>query len=281
MRQVIKWAAIAGMTMSGAVVVPQLSQADEPAKTAAAADQNAANAPALALPPGVESKEAKNQDAIRKAFGKVTQEAVTKNGFKGVTDQFVAYQRDRINGEHKEKSDDQLNAVVDKIRGQWKDKYHHDFDMDKTERNKALASVVIIEGQITAPDQLASNWPVPQPAMSGTARDDRAQVAAGKIDLAQAKLEKGREVAVADIPPAMDLPEVRSSLLHEHLVGWKFEVPNTLTGQQLHDNLLKHLTMIADHPEQWPADADTAYGLVTHHVLMAIYNVDAPAKEIR
>jgi hypothetical protein len=39
--------------------------------------------------------------------------------------------------------------------------------------------------------------------------------------------------------------------------------------------------MIADHPEQWPADADAAYGLVTHHVLMAIYNVDTPAKDVR
>ena len=285
MRQAIKWTAVISMAVTGAFVSPRIVKSDEPPKAAAAVDQRIANpaVPALALPAGIDAKEVKDLDSIRKAFGKLTQESLTKDGFKGVTDRFVAYQRDRLNNEYTEKKDDALNAVVGRIQSQWKDKYHHDFDIDKTERTNAFSNFVILEGEISAPDQLAANWPVPQPAMTtlGTVRDDKAQVAGGKADLQQAKLEKGREVAIAGIPAAMGLPEIRTSLLREHLVGWKFEVPNTITGQQLHDNLVKRLTAIADHPDQWPSDVDSAYGLVTHHVLMAIYNVDLPAGELR
>ena len=127
-------------------------------------------------------------------------------------------------------------------------------------------------------------------ALPGTATvQDNAQTAASKQDVDQAKnkyfggdvnLEKGRKVAVADIPAALGLPEVRASLIHEKTGKWRFDIPNNVTGQMLHDNLMKHLNAIADHPEQWPADQDAAYGMVGHHVLMALYSVDMPMKSI-
>ena len=86
---------------------------------------------------------------------------------------------------------------------------------------------------------------------------------------------------IADVPAALGLPEVRASLIHEKTGKWRFDIPNNITGQMLHDNLIKHLTAIADHPEQWPADQDAAYGMVGHHVIMALYNVDMPMRELK
>jgi alanine-alpha-ketoisovalerate/valine-pyruvate aminotransferase len=299
MKRMIQIAAFASIMLGSAAIVPVWAAPEDPARPAvpdAAVDKTLDKAidKNFALPAGIEAKNLKADNGIRAAFGDATEAAVKKNGFDNVVDRLVDQDRKRV-GEYKESRSDELNAVVEKIHKQWKDKYSHDFDVTRSERNKAFGGVAILEGEISNPDLLVGKWPIPQnPDMTsipGTATvQDNAQTAASKQDIDQAKskafggdvnLEKGRKVAIAQVPGALGLPEVRASLIHEKTGKWRFDIPNNITGQMLHDNLMKHLTAVADHPEQWPADQDAAYGMVGHHVLMALYNIDMPMKEAK
>jgi hypothetical protein len=70
------------------------------------------------------------------------------------------------------------------------------------------------------------------------------------------------------------LPELKVPLIHEMPDLWKIDVPDSVDGQKLYDNLLKHLTMANEHKDQWPANVDDGYRMVAHHVLMAVLDVD-------
>ena len=59
---------------------------------------------------------------------------------------------------------------------------------------------------------------------------------------------------------------------------WKIDVPDSVDGAKLYDNLLKHLTMANEQKDQWPSDVIDAYRAVAHHVLMAVLDVDQNAK---
>jgi len=239
---------------------------------------------APALPPGVTQKDLKDEKAIRSAFGAFEKAALKSDSLSDIAGCLVAQDKERVNL-YKQPKADALNSTITKIKDQWKAKYNQDFDITRAERQKAFSGIVVLTGEIDIPDALAGQWPVAQPAALVGGPDDKAQPAASKTEIDRAKekyfggdvkLEKGREVAVAQVPAVLGLPAVRCSLIKEHLTGWTFDIPNDITGQQIHDNLLKHMTMIADHPEQWPANVDEAYGLVGHHALMALYNLDLP-----
>ena len=58
---------------------------------------------------------------------------------------------------------------------------------------------------------------------------------------------------------------------------WKIDVPDTLTADKLKQNVLDHLTAADEMRDQWPADVNEAYAVVTHHVLMAL--MDQPAQQ--
>jgi hypothetical protein len=281
MRKVMQCTAIASMILAGLTFRPTATIADQPAN---AANRDTGSAIAahtqFTLPPGITAKDLKDDKDIRSAFGAYEKAAVEKSGFKNVVDCLVDQHRDRMKKEYKEEKTDALNDVIARLQGQWKTKYNQDLDITRAQRQKAFSGIVIQTGQVANPKQLAGNWPIAQ-AVPTT----EAQTAASKQDVDKAKnktfggdvnLDKGRDVAIAQVPEAFGLPEVRCSLIKEHLSGWRFDVSNTMTGQMLHDSLVKHLTMVTDHPEQWPSDIDQAYGLVGHHVLMALYNVEMP-----
>jgi hypothetical protein len=74
------------------------------------------------------------------------------------------------------------------------------------------------------------------------------------------------------------MPELKVPLIHELPDMWKIDVPDSVTGPMLYDNVLKHLTMANEMKDKWPADENDAYRAISHHVLMAIMNVDHDAK---
>ena len=67
--------------------------------------------------------------------------------------------------------------------------------------------------------------------------------------------------------PTLDICEIRD------FGGWKIDIPNNRTAQQIHDDLGKHLDMISDS-STWSADAKQARRDIARHVLMAIYGVE-------
>jgi hypothetical protein len=83
----------------------------------------------------------------------------------------------------------------------------------------------------------------------------------------------GRNIASVEVAASHGLPAFTVPMIHELPDSWKIDAPDSLSAQQFHDNLLNHLTKLDEHKDQWPADVNDAYRLVSHHVLMAILNV--------
>lgn len=242
-----------------------------------------ATAGGATLPAGIKAREAEDSNDIHKTFQGVAEAALTKGGFDDVVERLVDQDRNRI-GNYAEKEFDDLDGIVAAIGKAWKDKYGDDFEL---EPNEALKAVALIRGEIEDPKAVAAHWPVKAVAPAAGESD---AVAAGAAEQAErenekgnpdpnlnSNIEKGRDVAIATIPASHGLPAIHVSLIRE-AQGWRIDVPNNVTGEQLKNNLAAHLTRIKDSADQWPADKNDAAAFVAHHVLMAAYNVDVPAQ---
>jgi|SwirhisoilCB3_FD_contig_91_669049_length_990_multi_4_in_0_out_0_2 hypothetical protein len=254
--------------------------ADDPA--------NPANAPAvqpgnnvgrfLEMPAGIQTIDLKNEKAIKKELGAVVNDAVDHNHFDNLIGDLVKPEKDRLS-DAKKMDTTKLNEVIGEIRRNWKQKYGDDFDIGRGDvENVFNNQFAILEGEVTDPTLAMNNWPVAATPEIG-AKPAAEQGRVTDTSPNDAKLDKGRNVALVRIPDMMGVPALKVSLIHEHLVGWKLDIPNNISGQQLHDNLLKHLSYVNDHKDKWPADVNEAYRDVAHHVFMALYDVNMPMHE--
>jgi hypothetical protein len=212
-----------------------------------------------------------------------------------------------------------LNGIVGSLSQQFEQKYGQKFDIkDDVVFGNQFQGFHIVQGEIVNP-ALLSNWPVQQKAKSGAIQDPNPAGRKtetkndGKIDVPDVKvdvkddtkndgkidvpkvsvgevgkpsdrpgdrnLDKGRNVAVVSFPESHGMPELYASLIHEMPDNWKIDVPDNVDGQKLHDNLCNHLTMFAQHKDQWPADVNEAYRMAAHCVLMAIYDMPHDMKK--
>ncbi len=242
------------------------------------------------FPAGIEAKGAmaKNDD-IHSTFQEITGAALTKGGFDDVVERLVDQDRNRIGDLDRDRLAT-LDGRIDQIRTAWKMKYGNTPDV----KENSFHGLTIARGVIDDPKTVASNWPIAAVARdaataAGTADEgDRAvtaAAAAAETAASEAKtsnddadldsnIEKGNEVAVAMIAGSHGLPPVNVSMIRE-ANGYRVDAPNTIGAQQLHDNLLKHLTHVGESVEQWPADEKDAAAYVAHHVMMAVTGVDA------
>lgn len=72
------------------------------------------------------------------------------------------------------------------------------------------------------------------------------------------------------------LPDLQVPMVREE-GGWKIDVPDSLSADKLRENVLAHLTAANEAKAKWPANAPEGYAVVTHHVLMAIF--DKPVRQ--
>jgi hypothetical protein len=232
-----------------------------------------------ALPPGVKvNQDTEDPADVRKTFETLTEAALTKGGFDDLIERLADQDRNRI-GNFAEQEFRILDGRIDQIRKAWKDKYGKEL---KVERDKALAQVALLRGEIESPEQVGNHWPVPVmakgqggDAITAAAADNATDDAAkSKPDL-NSNIEQGRDVAIATLPASNNLPQLNVSLIHE-AQGWRVDVPNTLAGREIHDRLLDHLTYLGDNATQWPADANDAAAVFARHVVMAVYGLPVP-----
>ena len=286
MKHRITWT-VAAAIAAGAAAVSSRSSIAADEKDAQAASAAAASPTAASLPAGVKPKDlGEEATAVRKTFTTITEAAVKKGGFDDAVERLVDADRNRI-GKFAEQEFTTLDGRIDQIRKAWKDKYNDDFE---AEEDEAFKQVAVIRGEIEDPQQVAGKWPV-RAATTPAGQDDSAVTAgagepAADGEAAKSKpglntnLEKGRDVAIATVPASHGLPQLNVSLIHE-AGGYRVDVPDTVTGQQLHDKLLAHLTHLGDNANQWPADKNDAAMMFAHHVLMAAYGLDVPKGEQR
>jgi hypothetical protein len=272
-----------------------------------AGDGGAASArsvPAPGIPQGAEAKEADDAEGIRHVLATSAQAALTKGGFDDLVE-LVDADRNRL-GEAMPK-DEQLKVLdgrIEQIRQAWKDKYGEDFGMNAG-AVFAPDFIGVAQGEVEDPPLLARNWPVPptqggtteiaggtqidapgavastsDPAQANTDPTDAARPASaseggalGESEIAVRNLDNGRDVGLVRVPAGDGLPELTVSLIHEKPDAWRIDIPDHLRAPRLHDNLLNHLTKVAENAANWPADKNEAYRLVSHHVLMALLDV--------
>ena len=112
-----------------------------------------------------------------------------------------------------------------------------------------------------------------------------------------ADIKAGNAVAVATFPAKNNLPELRVSLVKAQqgqgagegaregagaragegagaAAGgdWRIDIPDNLTANQIQQNLTNQIQQITQMKGQWPDDATEAQRIVSHRVMMALYD---------
>jgi len=240
---------------------------------------------------------APDADDIRKSLAKVTENALNKGNFDDVADYLVDADRDRVKQFKAPDNFAKLDGRIDQFLKDWKAKYNEDFGFAR-QRNDVLNETFarITQGEI-GEARIAGSKDVPsgepQNVKGGTAEDlkksgvNQPDVNSNKTGGGNTNREPGRNIATvkingfaqasAKVQPGQPMTakmeaakEMAIPMIHELPDSWKIDIPDNIDGQKLHDNLLKHLTMVDEDRANWPADKNEAYREVTRHVMMAL-----------
>jgi len=235
-------------------------------------------------------KPAADADDIRKSVASATEATVTKGGYDKLVRRFVDADRDRLSKFKASDNFAKLDGRIDQFQKDWKSKYNQDFDFTRISKdvfNDQFARVTageIGEARTAAGKEAPSGNP--QNVTGGPASDlQKSGVAnpdanSNKTGGGETNKDPGRNIATVTIPALAPMAgsnataskELAIPLIHELPDSWKIDVPDNLDGQRLHDNLLKHLTMVDEDRANWPADVNAAYRVVTQHMMTALFD---------
>lgn len=223
---------------------------------------------------------APDAEDIRETLKGSTQAALTKGGFDDLVERFVDADRNRLGKDgFTEKDHATLDGRIAQLQADWKAKYNQDFAMKDKEAVFTAAFATIIQSEVGGGARLASDRAIGSnattPPAGGQPSIDPAQAQrdANKVAGGDTNLNPGRNIATIQVAASHGLPALSVPMIHEFPDVWKIDVPDNYSAEQMHDNLLKHLTMVGQMKDQWPADVNDAYRVVAHHVLMAVLNV--------
>jgi hypothetical protein len=169
----------------------------------------------------------------RNVFEGVVENAFDKNNFNKIASYFTKADEDRIKASKPDTSD--LDAAIDQFNTSWKGKYGENFGIKDNES--------IFNGQF-----VALNSP------AGTTGDSTAGAA-----------------TTATVAESHGMPELKVPLAQEGGL-YKIDVPDDVSGQVLHDNLLSAIKDLQGKSSSWPDDKAEAYREVSHRILMAVMN---------
>jgi len=249
-----------------------------PAERAGQRMDRAADRAGQAMQATTQPGEALAPDAedIRETLKSVTHAAFTKGGFDDLVERFVDADRNRLGQDgFPEREHQTLDGRIAQLQKDWKAKYDQDFKMSDKEEVFTASFAQIIQSEIGQGARLAGERTPAEPGAEPRVdaprpRDDTQRLGGGDTNR-----EPGRNIATVTIPAGHGLPELRVPLIHEFPDVWRIDIPDNYSAQQLHDNLLKHLTSFNEQKDQWPNDPNEAYRAAAHHVLTAVMNVDA------
>lgn len=212
------------------------------------------------LPP-VGATLAPDVEQIRDTLASATEAAVTKGGFDDMVERLVDADRNRIGSTRLTDKDlEILDGRIAQLRKAWRDKYGSDFDIE--DEGRVYSAFGVIQGEVGDHPRLAASSLGPADRLAGN-------------DPADVNLDPGRNVALVGVPQAHGQPELSVLMIHELPDNWRIDLPDTVSGRELHDNLLKHLTYLGENVGKWPASEAEAYRQFTHHVLAAMMGLDA------
>jgi hypothetical protein len=209
--------------------------------------------------------------------------AVVKDGqFENLVDHFVDQDRNRMSNKGGDTNYDDIKQVAADLQKDFKDKYGKDFDIqDNDTKAKTFASARVVEGEISDPVALMKMWPAdPSPVTAGNQAQTASKTlrAGSEQTTDEANIEKGREVGIVRLPGSGNTPTLDVSMIDE-AGGWKIDVPNNRSAEQVHQDVAAQLKQLRDQKDQWPDDATEAYKTFTSHVLMGVYGVESQQQQ--
>jgi len=240
------------------------------------------------LPDGIQMKELKQIDNIRQQTAKLVNHAMTQGDFGRIVDQLAVFNRDQMK-DWRNRDFKTMDGVIAQINKDWNAKYGHDF---KANGDVFDDRFTIVQGVVTDANVAAMNFPVKargsDAQLAGgrerandakhndAERNDARQKEGSQVDHVAAKdLQNSKNVATMNFPSQAMLPDVTASLIEEGVIGtWRFAVPKSMTAERLHNQLQNQLSFFGRDSAQWPANEADAYRMLTHRVVLALYNID-------
>jgi len=223
---------------------------------------------------------APDAEDIRETLREVMQASLTKAGFDDLVERFVDADRVRLAKDGFLKKDHTtLDGRIAQFQKDWQAKYNQEFKIKDKEAVFSKEFASIIQSEIPGTPRLAGERqtpadPTPAPGLQPDVNVSQAQRDANKVAGGDTNRNPGRNIASVTINASHGMPALDVPMIHELPDSWKIDVPDSVSVEQLHDNLLKHLTMANEAKDQWPADVNDAYRLVSHHILMAVLNME-------
>jgi hypothetical protein len=228
----------------------------------------------LAFPAGFQSITGAPDSGVYSGLAKYVERAVTKGDFDKMLEELSKPDRERARA-FKGVDQGKLDVQIARIHDAWKAKYGKEFSID--DKIVFGSPLLIIPGEVTTPGVALTNWPVPatqELAVLASAKHHEVPAGEVKKDMKDNKLEKGRHVTLVRFPAMNGKSELTISMIHHLPAFWRIDIPNDRTGEEIYNDTLTHLTMIADHADQWPADVNEAARVVSYHVLAALYGAN-------
>ena len=198
--------------------------------------------------------EQQNRQQIFKTLAAATETALTRGGY----DDFIQYLADQDQqraAQYQQQDLQQINQLVRRVQDLWWDKYGKEFSINN-ERMTYGNQVSVVQGDI---NRIAKLTDLPAAA----------EQVANRISQKVTREEADNVYALVTFPAANGLQEAAVPLVNAEYVGWRIDVPDDVTGQQLRQNLTQRLQRLVDNPDQWPEDDQAAYRFVTHCLLSA------------
>jgi len=241
---------------------------------------------AVGLNKDASANQAKSAEEIHDVMAQVAEASLTKNGLKDVVERFVDADRNRM-GQNQDalKNGDALDGRIAQIETDWKAKYGQKFDVRDEDKVYDQSFAMVTEGEEagarTASDKTnADTSTTPPPAQVNASNkegvDKPSANSNGQTDADKNLNDKGRNIATVHIAASHGLPALDVPMIHE-AGGWKLDVPDSVDAAKLHSNIQTALTKVGDMKDQWPADEAEAQRMVTHQVLLAIFDKSADA----
>jgi hypothetical protein len=208
---------------------------------------------------------AKNTEEIHDVLAQVAEAALTKEGLDDMVERFVDADRNRLGQNQNVLKDTQeLDGRIAQIRNDWKAKYNEDFDI--TDEEKVYGGFAMIaEGEIGAPRTAGDRVRAPAEGVDAPKTGTDGQTAADRN-----LNDPGRNIATVTIPEKHGLKAVTVPMIHE-AGGWKIDIPDSVDANKLREAVKTALTKVGDMKDQWPADKNESYRIVSHYVLAQLF----------
>lgn len=189
----------------------------------------------------------------RSTLRSTVEAALKRDNVNDVVDNFAKADRDRIGKIDKSTLGD-LNTAIDSFNGAWKAKYNQDFKLSDKEQLVFGTPVEIKVGDAGDNARLAADKASPTDATANP--NDKSANNATSVSF----------------PAAHGAPAINLHLVNEGTItnSFKIDVRDSLDGNRLRDNLVKHINDVTGMKDQWPSDANEAYRTVAQHVLAAV-----------